>query len=171
MFSIPKKTVDGRYYVKTLEKKLVQLNGVKLVSTLQGDAITFTLDALSQEKVAEVDAVIIAAAKENCESWFQRQVADKTLETAYVKPSETMNVSSVPSAKVYCSKEAVDPASVLEGSVCDIVLEFSGVWFAKKTYGPTWKLVQTRVRPPPKKKVYDEYLFQDDDASVSSEED
>jgi hypothetical protein len=34
MFSVPKKTADGRYYVKCTEKKLVQLNGVKLASVL-----------------------------------------------------------------------------------------------------------------------------------------
>jgi hypothetical protein len=171
MFSAPKKTIDGRYYVKANEKKLVQLNGVTLASALEKTLqATFTLDAASWAKVSEMDAVIVSAAKENCESWFQRQVADKTLEAAYVKPTETINVSMIPGAKVYCNREeVVDP--VVEGSVCDIVLEFSGVWFAKKTFGPTWKLVQTRVRPPPKKKAYESYLFQDDDALVSSDED
>jgi hypothetical protein len=169
MFSVPKKTSDGRYYVKTLEKKFVQLNGVTLASTLKGESVTLALDAVSQGKVAEFDAIIVAAAKENCEAWFQRQVAEKTLEAAYVKPLETMNVSAVAGAKVYCNKESVDPDTVTEGSVCDIVLEFSGVWFGKKTFGPTWKLVQTRLKPPPKKKVYDNYLFQDD--AVSSDED
>jgi hypothetical protein len=47
--------------------------------------------------------------------------------------------------------------------------------FAKKTFGPTWKLVQTRVRPPPKRKAYEDYLFQDDEedqaAANSSDED
>ena len=101
-------------------------------------------------------------------------MADKTLETAYVKPADTINVSSVSGAKVYQNKEAIDPVGVTEGSVCDIVLEFSGVWFAKKTFGPTWKLVQTRVRPPPKRKVYEDYLFQDDEEQAavnSSDED
>ena len=127
MFSVPKKTTDGRYYVKALEKKLVQLNGVTLASALGAEA-TFALDAASQAKVAEIDALVLGEAKTNCEAWFQRQVADKTLEAAYVKPSEMMNVSSVSSAKVYCNREAVDPSTVAEGAVCDIVLEFSGVW-------------------------------------------
>jgi hypothetical protein len=170
MFSIPKKTTDGRYYVKALEKKLVQLNGVTLSSAL-GAETTFVLDAASWAKVSEMDTVIVDAAKENREAWFQRQVADKTLEAAYVRPTETINVTAVAGAKVYSAKEAIDPATVPEGSVCDIVLEFSGVWFAKKTFGPTWKLVQTRIRPQPKKKVYDEYLFQDDEVVASSDED
>jgi hypothetical protein len=129
MFSAPKKTSDGRYYVKATEKKLIQLNGVTLSSSIQGDsAVTFQLDPVSFGKVSEMDDVIITSAKENSELWFQRKVADKTIEAAYVRPADTMNVSSVPGSKVYRNKEAVDPASVTEGSVCDIVLEFSGVW-------------------------------------------
>ena len=103
-------------------------------------------------------------------SRFQRKVADKTIEAAYVRPAEVMNVTSVQGSKVYKNKEAVDPATIAEGSVCDIVLEFSGVWFAKKTFGPTWKLAQTRVRPEPKRKQYEEYLFQDDEEVVSSDD-
>jgi hypothetical protein len=173
MFSAPKKTNDGRYYVKTVEKKLVQLNGVTLASGLHDPAsMTFSLDATSWGKVSEMDGIIIEAAKENSESWFQRKVADKTIEAAYVKPADIMNVSSVSSARVYQNKEEVDSSTIPEGSICDIVLEFSGVWFAKKTFGPTWKLVQTRVRPPPKKK-YEGYLFQDDEdqQAGSSDED
>ncbi len=172
MFSAPKKTNDGRYYVKATEKKLVQLNGVTLASGLQDpSSVTFSLDATSWGKVSEFDGLIIQEAKENSESWFQRKVADKTIEAAYVKPADTMNVSSLPGARVYQNKEEIDPSTVTEGAICDIVLEFSGVWFAKKTFGPTWKLVQTRVRPPPKKK-YEGYLFQDDDEQAgSSDED
>ena len=90
--------------------------------------MTFSLDQVSWDKVSEMNDVILQAAKDNCESWFQRKVADKTLETAYVKPADTINVSSVSGARVYQNKEAIDPSVVPEGSVCDIVLEFSGVW-------------------------------------------
>jgi hypothetical protein len=101
MFSVPKKTADGRYYVKCTEKKLVQLNGVKLASVLTDPtSVTFSLDQTSWGKVSEMNDVILQAAKDNCESWFQRKVADKTLETAYVKPADTINVSSVSGAKV-----------------------------------------------------------------------
>ena len=129
MFSVPKKTTDGRYYVKCTEKKLVQCNGVTLASSLQDPtSVTFALDPTSWAKVSELNDVVLQAAKDNRELWFQRNVADKTLETAYVKPADTVNVSSVTGAKVYQNKEVIDPTSVKEGSVCDIVLEFSGVW-------------------------------------------
>ncbi len=75
MFSVPKKTVDGRYYVKCTEKKLVQLNGVKLASVLTDPtSVTFSLDQVSWGKVSEMNDVILQAAKDNCESWFQRKV-------------------------------------------------------------------------------------------------
>jgi len=172
-FTEPAKTSDGRYYVKAFEKKLVQLNGVTLASSLADPAsVTFTLDQASWDKISELNAVVLQAAKDNRELWFGRAVADKTLETAYVRPADTVNVSSVKGSKVFQNKEPIDPATVPEGAVCDVVFEFSGVWFAKKTFGPTWKLVQTRVRPPPKKRAYDEYLFADEEAgpSISSDD-
>ena len=48
-FTEPAKTSDGRYYVKAFEKKLVQLNGVTLASSLADPAsVTFTLDQVRE---------------------------------------------------------------------------------------------------------------------------
>ena len=171
MFSIPKKTSDGKYFVKPLEKTFVQLDAIRWVSH-DDNAVTIGLDEHSTTKITDVDAKIIQAAKDNSELWFERKVADKTIEAAFTKViatehdmSETwkniMNVTRAAGSKVYVNKQSVDASIITEGSICDVVLEFCGVTFGKKNYGPSWRLVQTRVRQP-RKKAYDDYLFQGD---------
>jgi hypothetical protein len=164
MFGVPKKTQDGRYYVKPNDKKLVQLNGVKIVSVSQ-DSMTLALDEAGQKAVSDVDALVLSSAKENCELWFSRVVADKTLEAAYTKSfsGSTMNVTKPAYHKVYRVREVVSDDELVEGADCDVVLELSGISFTKKTYSPVWKIVQTRLKEPPKKKYHEEYLFQDDE--------
>lgn len=172
MFGVPKKTQDGRYYVKPNEKKLVQLNGVKIVSVSQ-DSMTLALDDAAQKSVSDVDALVLSSAKENCELWFSRVVAEKTLETAYTKSFSdgTMNVTKPEYHKVYRLRETVGDAELVEGTACDVVLELSGISFTKKTYSPVWKIVQTRLKEPPKKKYHEEYLFQDDEPVEVSDDD
>jgi len=170
MFGVPKKSQDGRYYVRPNEKKFVQVNGVTLLSVTH-DSVTLSVG--DAQGVNEVDALILGAAKENCELWFSRVVADKTLEAAYTKSSSdgVMNVSKPAYHKVYRVKEVVGDDALVEGSVCDVVLELSGVSFTKKTFSPVWRIVQTRLKAPPKKKYHEEYLFQDDEPVEVSDDD
>ena len=32
---------------------------------------------------------------------------------------------------------------------CSVVVEFSGLWFAKKAFGPTYNIVQVKLHPEP----------------------
>ena len=171
MFTVPKKTQDGRYYVKPVEKKFVQLNSVTLVSVTQ-DSMTLSVGD-SHQGVSDVDALILSSAKENCELWFSRVVADKTLEAAYTKSLSdgVMNVAKPAYHKVYRSKDVVDDDALVDGVKCDMVLELSGITFTKKTFSPVWKAVQTRIKEPPKKKYHEEYLFQDDEPAEMSDDD
>jgi hypothetical protein len=172
MFGVPKKTQDGRYYVRPTDKKFVQVNGVKVVANTQ-DSMTLSLDETAQKTVAEVDALVLACAKQNCVEWFSRVVADKTLETAYTKSFSdgTMNVTKPVYHKVYRLRDPVGEEELVDGTVCDVVLELSGVSFTKKTYSPVWKIVQSRLKEPPKKKYHEEYLFQDDEPVEVSDDD
>lgn len=172
MFGVIKKTQDGRYYVKPNEKKLVQLNGVKIVSVSQ-DSMTLALDEAAQRSVSDVDAFVLTSAKDNCELWFSRVVAEKTLETAYTKSFSdgTMNVTKPAYHKVYRLRDVVSEEDLVEGTACDVVLELSGVSFTKKTYSPVWKIIQTRLKELPKKKYHEEYLFQDDEPAEEVSDD
>lgn len=169
-FSEPKKTNDGRYYVKALEPRLVQLNRVNLLSKYSdGESLTIGLSENHQEKISAIDNENIAASKQNTEAWFQRVVAEKTLEAAYTKSFSdgVMNVSKAKQAKVFTDKKPVDGSELSESTVGDVVLEFSGITFTKTKFAPVWKLIQTRTVTPPKKK-YDEYLFQDEEVVQES---
>jgi hypothetical protein len=137
------------------------------------DSMTLSLDEENQKSVSEVDTLVLSSAKENCELWFSRVVADKTLETAYTKSfsNGTMNVTKPSYHKVYRLREVVSDADLSEGNVCDVVIELSGISFTKKTYSPVWKIVQTRLKELPKKKYHDEYLFQDDEPVEEASDD
>ena len=172
MFSAPKKNSDGKYFAKTSEKIFVQVDNIRLITNSENDVtIGFTtLESIS--KISDIDAKIVQAAKDNSESWFGRVVAEKTIEAGFTgvvaKGDEhgIMNVTRAKGSKVFMNKQAVENNVVTEGSMCDVVLELCGVSFGKSKYSPVWQLVQTRVRVP-KKKAYDEYLFQGGSESES----
>ena len=177
MFSAPKKTADGRYYAKTSETTMMQVNNVR-ISGKFSESDTVTLEISDVSKIAAIDAQVVQAAKENSESWFGKVLADKTLEAAYTG-SVVNNVMNVDKAthkgESVCrtfaaDKTFADPETIEDGVVCDAYLEFAGVYFLKKSYSPIWKLVQLKIRASPKKKYTDECLFQDDDIEESDDE-
>jgi len=186
IFGKPKKLPDGRYYLKVTKddesRVMYQLNKTKLVTKFDdSENVTLELTESAATTVSKVDDEILAAAKENCLDWFGKNLAEKTLDTAFSK-SVKDNVMNVGKAtvkgqvltKVFNSvtKEAVETSALQSDTVCDVMLEFSGVWFMKKTFGPIWRIAQARILAPPKKLYPDEYLFQDsEEAEEQSEED
>jgi len=156
---------------------MVQLNGVSIVSKFD-DGDTVTIEIPDQSPVSDIDSQNITAATDNCEAWFEREVPKKTLETAYTSSlkDSTMNVSKATVngkvvTRIYDSTRApVDPCDVGEMQKCDVILEYSGLWFAKKTFGPIWRIAQVRIRAKPKSVYPDEYLFQGDDSDQGENE-
>jgi hypothetical protein len=57
-------------------------------------------------------------------------------------------------------KNPVDLQAVSSGTICDAVLELSGLWFLKKSFSPIWRIVQVRTRAVAK--PVQSYLFADD---------
>ncbi len=182
-YGAPKKLPDGRYFLKVTsdagDRVMVQLNRVHLLTTFtESDDVTMKLSQSAVDKVAAIDAENIAAAKANCVEWFGKTLADQTLEAAYAKSSQdlTMNTSkarvgSQVVTKVFShDKNILDTDSLVIDTECDVVLEFSGIWFMKKTFGPIWRIAQVRLLAPPKKLYPDEYLFQDEDSEVATQE-
>ena len=174
-YGTPKKLPDGRYYLKVNtdsdERVMIQLNRVNLLTTFtEADDVTLKLSQSAVEKVAAIDSENVAAAKLNCAEWFGKVLADQTLEAAYAKSFQdlTMNTSKarvgsqVVTKTFSHDKSVLDTDALVVGTECDVVLEFSGIWFMKKTFGPIWRIAQVRLLAPPKKLYPDEYLFQDD---------
>ena len=178
----PRQLPDGRYYVKVSDEEggrvFVQLNGVSVASSLWGQTeVTLGLSDGAQDKVSGLDAQNIEAAKTHCTGWFGKELNEKTLTTAYAKSlvDGGMDVSKIVIkdqvyTKVYdhTKTEITDP-ELCENTPCDVILELSGLWFMKKTYGAVWRLVQVKLKAPPKKKKYvdDVYMFQDEPEPVS----
>lgn len=172
----PKKLSDGRYFVKVSSKDsrvMIQLNKVKILTKFdESDDVTLELNQPALDKISAIDSQNIAASKLNSQTWFGKVLADQTLEAAYTKSTQdsSMNATKVRVGSQIVTKTfshdktPVDSGSLEPGVSCDVILEFSGIWFMKKTFGPVWRIAQVRLLAPPKKLYPDEYLFQDDEA-------
>ena len=110
---------------------------------------------------------ILRAALENCESWFGKKLTESIIKGAYTSNLDNgaMTCDRLEVTKVYnAQQELVDFDSLQTGKNCNVILEFAGLWFAKKAFGPTWNVVQVKVHPDPILDVYpDQYAFVDEE--------
>jgi len=185
-FYQPKKTQDGRYYLKVSNdddsRVLVQLNNVKLATKFsESEQVTLVLSDVNKSKVKAIDDTCVSQAEQSSQEWFGKVLSSATLTSAYngLGDKDTLNVSKATvKGKMVTNifdheRNVIDQESIGEDVSCDTILEFAGIWFMKKTYGPIWRLAQVKVRPLPKKKspVYPkEYLFVDEEVESESDQ-
>jgi hypothetical protein len=170
LYNTPAKGDDGLYFVKALNdskrKCLVQLNKVK-VSDVSGDIVLDLVTESNLAKVQEIDEQNLVAASENCETWFGKQLSENVLKGAYTSSvvDGQLTGERLEITKVFNSEqEQVDFEAVQSGKTCDVILEFAGLWFAKKSFGSSWNVVQVRVHPDPILDTYpEEFAFVDED--------
>jgi hypothetical protein len=170
LYNTPVKGDDGLYFVKALNddkrKCLVQLNKVK-VSEVSGEVVFALVSDTNIDKIKNVDSQNLVAAHENAESWFGKALSEKVVEGAYTPSlvNDQLSGDKIEVTKVFNSaREVVDFDLVQPEKTCDVILEFSGLWFAKKAFGPSWNIVQVRLHDDPVLDAYpDEYSFIDDD--------
>ena len=170
LYNAPAKGDDGLYFVKALNdtkrKCLVQLNGVKVID-VSGDVVLELVSEANLQKIGDIDALNLEAAQENCESWFGKQLSEKVIQGAYTPSIADGQITGecIEATKVFNpQQEQLDLESVQPGKTCDVILEFSGLWFAKKSFGSSWNVVQVRVHPDPILDTYPaEYAFVDED--------
>ena len=67
---------------------------------------------------------------------------------------DELSVDRIDATRIFDSqKQSVDFDTLKEDNVCSVFVEFSGLWFAKKAFGPSWNLVQVKIheeeKPPP----------------------
>lgn len=182
LYGTPKKIPDGRYYLKCTgddekTRVMVQLNNVTLFTE---DDNTVVVEMNNTDKIDSIDTQNLEAAKTNSEAWFGKTLNEKTLETAYTSSvtNGRMNVTKATVAgkvvtKVYnYDRTIMDNDELPTDTKCDVILEFAGLWFMKKTYGPIWRLAQVKLKSPPKKMYPDECLFDDqEDEEIPGEQD
>jgi hypothetical protein len=170
LYNAPAKGDDGLYFVKALNdskrKCLVQLNKVKMAD-VTGDIV---MELGSEDNVAKIQAIDtenLSAAVDNAETWFGKKLSDKVVEGAYTSSIAGGQITGerIEVTKVFNSEqEEVDFETVQPGKTCDVILEFAGLWFAKKSFGSSWNVVQVRVHPDPIIDTYPEgYAFVDDE--------
>ena len=175
MFTQPKQGADGRYNARVVEPKFVQVNGV----TIEGkftDSDTVTLDFADADKISAVDQMVVDAAKDNSETWFGKKVPDKTLEAGYTGSlkSNKMFVDKIREVRAFNSDRTILALEDIPADItCDVIIEFVGVSFFKKTYSPVWKIVQVKLRPEPnrRQKYTDECMFEDPEPEIEDEPD
>lgn len=170
LYKTPVKGDDGLYFVKavndSMQKCLVQLNKVKIVD-VSGDLIFELNTESNMSKIQTIDEQNLAAAHENCESWFGKQLSENVIRSAYTSSviDGQLTGECIEVTKVFNSQqEEIGFENVQVNKTCDIILEFSGLWFAKKSFGSSWNIVQVRVHPDPVVDTYPEkYAFVDED--------
>ena len=187
IYDTPQKGEDGMYHVRALteEKKrcLIQLTGVKVsdVDTNSGEVSFNVTGEDNQAKLETIHASNIQSALKNSKEWFGKELPDKTITNAYMKDDE-LSVDRINATRIFDSqKQPVDFGTLKEDNVCSVFVEFSGLWFAKKAFGPSWNLVQVKIheeeKPPPPEpepepepehpvEAYpEEYMFEDETVS------
>ena len=170
IYNAPIKGEDGLYFVKALNddkrKCFVQLNGVKVSEV--SEEVVFNLDSeVNTQKIEAIDTTNLDAAQEQCETWFGKKLSENVIKGAYTPSVKDGQVTSerIDATKVFnMQQEAFDFENVQPEKTCDVILEFAGLWFAKKAFGTTWNLVQVRVHDEPIVDTYpEEFAFVDGD--------
>jgi hypothetical protein len=145
---------------------MLQLNNVKYQEG--------TLEDISQALISKFDTVdeaILTEAKNSKVEWFGRELSDETIQGAF-QSSLTDGALGVSLAKVKgevvtkvfnSQKEDIGLSNIAAGTQCDVLVDLSGLWFLKKSFGPIWRVVQVRVRsqPPKPSRVPTQYMFED----------
>jgi hypothetical protein len=169
-YATPQKLPDGRYFLKITGQRK-QLNDV----TLQDDLTTKNLNLKIKEDQAVffsgTDEEIMCQAKKSKVEWFGKELSDETIQNAYqesitdgvVGASLATQKGDFVTRAFDRQKNPIELESVKKDTQCDVVLELSGLWFLKKSFGPIWRVLQVRVRGAPKTPEFSkEYLFSDD---------
>ena len=141
---------DGLYHSRALndEKKryFIQLNGVT-VSDVDHETGEVSFEVTGEDNQAKVESVHVTnlqSALENSKTWFGKELPEKTISSAYTR-SENLETDRISATRVFDhTKESVEFSSITVGMSCTVLVEFSGLWFAKKAFGPSWNIVQLK---------------------------
>ena len=164
----PQKLPDGRYFLK-INGSQRQVNGLVLQDDLSTKSVNFKVPEGS-EIFSTIDGEILTQAKSSKVEWFGKELSDETIQTAF-QESVTDGVLGVSLASVKgqvvtvafdTQKNSVELQDVKAGTTVDALLELSGLWFLKKSFGPVWRVLQVRVRGVARPVVKTEYAFMDE---------
>ena len=171
-FQAPARTDEGYYASKyTGTDNFVQINNVKLVSA--ADDFEFVIEDPS--KCNAIDDIVLEVAKQNSVDWFKKELSDKTLNGMLIRSvnddgsfsANKVVIDDEVKTRVFnMQREPINISELVDDSTCDVILEYTGVAFAKKNFQVDWRVAQIRVHPPPpppKQEYPDQYMFQDEE--------
>ena len=174
-YATPQKLPDGRYFLK-ISGARHQVNGLILQDSLATKSVNFKTDS---KIFAEIDEQVLAQAKQSKQEWFGKELSDETIQNAWqesvtdgVLGASLVTVKGQVATMAFDTrKNPVELADIQPETSCDVMLELSGLWFLKKSFGPIWRILQVRVRAAPKTpELPKEYLFSDDPAEPDEED-
>jgi hypothetical protein len=161
----PSKLQDGRYFLRITgsdgSRVLKQIN-----NTEAQEANCFKVPV----NLTEFDDDIIAQAEKSSEEWFGKKFDIDSLKKAY-DSSVSAGILEAPFAKrnstiatkVFdCDRKEVSTDVIVPGTVCDIVVELTGLWFLKKSFGPVWRVIQVRLKK--ESSFPKQYMFSDEES-------
>jgi len=166
----PQKLPDGRYFLKiTGERK--QLNKVTLKDDLKNKSLSLAVHETDGAYFKTLDEQILEQAKKSKVDWFGKELSDETITSAYQESvtDGTVGVSLATVKGEFITrafdrqKNDVKLDDVKKDTVCDVIVELSGLWFLKKSFGPVWRVLQVRIRDGTKQPEFSkECLFEDE---------
>lgn len=151
-YTVPEKLSDGRYYVSLTEPYYVTLQNVS-IGEVSGEMIV--TGASVGEKIGQIDTQLIEDAVVNSEAWFNKAVSKDTISGYFqsaLEDQSTLTVVPNTNAKgkvnIGFFGENKEPLSEppQPGTVCNVLVQLDGLWFLRRSFGPTWKIVQVRVK-------------------------
>lgn len=163
----PAKLQDGRYFVRIThkggERVLKQINNAEVQ---ESNCFKVPVD------LKEFDDQIISQAEVCSEEWFGKKIDLEALKKVFdssvsagILEAPLARRNSTVIAKVFDSnRNEMNEDVLVPGTKCDIVVELSGIWFLKKTFGPVWRLVQARLQKEPS--FPHKYMFVDEESDV-----
>ena len=167
----PTKLQDGRYFLRrTNQDRSRVLRQINNVEVQEANCFKVPVD------LHEYDEDILLNADKNSEVWFGKKIDteslrkafDSSVSTGILEASFVRRNSSVVTKVFDCDRKEVSPEVLVPGTRCDILVELTGLWFLKKSFGPVWRLVQARLKK--ESNFPSKYMFSDDGDNESEEE-
>ena len=151
IYDDPTRDEDGTYIVKVRndegKKCLVQLKCVSVTDL--GDEVEIQMR--KAKKIRAIDEENLETAARNSGEWFNKTMCTGKLKTLYVSSlsKNVLTADKISASRVFNpEKESIPFDIIKETKKADVLLEFTGIWFAKKTFGPIWNIIQIKLVPP-----------------------
>lgn len=126
------------------------------------------------------DNFLIQKAQQYSKTWFKKELNNEVIQELY-KPVIKQNQNYAPMIKVKLPTDKNNNALcdifdkhknntnidyIEKGSYAQTIIECIGIYFIKKEFGTTWRIIQMKVDPPSK---LSNYSFVDDDDTEDAE--